>query len=215
MDQHSFLFQAIIFLASAVIFVPLAKRLNLGSVLGYLIAGIVIGPFVLGFVGKEGEDIRHYAEFGVVMMLFVIGLELEPERLWKLRRSILGLGGLQLFITTLCITGFAIIFGTELKPAFALGIILSMSSTAVVLQFLSEKGLMNTTAGQSSFVVLLFQDIAVIPIIAFLPLLATSEMQNIVTESSLTWVHGKAGWLKALIILAVIAGIILAGRLLI
>ena len=215
MDQHSFLFQAIIFLASAVIFVPLAKRLNLGSVLGYLIAGIVIGPFVFGFVGKEGEDIRHYAEFGVVMMLFVIGLELEPERLWKLRRSILGLGGLQLVITTLCITGFAVLFGTALKPAFVLGIILSMSSTAVVLQFLSEKGLMNTTAGQNAFVVLLFQDIAVIPIIALLPLLAASELQNIVTESSLTWVDGKAGWLKAIIVLGVISGVIIAGRLLI
>src|SRR5687767_10319799 len=127
MDQHSFLFQAIIFLASAVIFVPIAKRLNLGSVLGYLIAGIVIGPFVFGFVGKEGESIRHYAEFGVVMMLFVIGLELEPERLWKLRRSILGLGGLQLVITTLCITVFAVLSGMGWKPAVVLGIILSMS----------------------------------------------------------------------------------------
>ena len=215
MNQHSFLFQAIIFLASAVIFVPLAKRLNLGSVLGYLIAGIVIGPFVFGFVGKEGEEIRHYAEFGVVMMLFVIGLELEPERLWKLRRSILGLGGMQLVITTLCITGFAVLFGTALKPALVLGIILSMSSTAVVLQFLSEKGLMNTTAGQNAFVVLLFQDIAVIPIIALLPLLAVSELQNITTESSLTWVEGKAGWLKAIIVLGVISGVIIAGRLLI
>jgi Kef-type K+ transport system membrane component KefB len=168
MNQHSFLFQAIIFLASAVIFVPLAKRLNLGSVLGYLLAGVVIGPFVFGFVGEEGEDIRHYAEFGVVMMLFVIGLELEPERLWKLRRAILGLGGLQLMVTTLCITGFALLSATGWKPAFVLGIILSMSSTAVVLQFLSEKGLLNTTAGQNAFIVLLFQDIAVIPIIALL-----------------------------------------------
>jgi CPA2 family monovalent cation:H+ antiporter-2 len=215
MNQHSFLFQAIIFLASAVIFVPLAKRLNLGSVLGYLLAGIVIGPFVFGFVGKEGEDIRHYAEFGVVMMLFVIGLELEPERLWKLRRSILGLGGLQLVITTLIIAGFAILFGTEWEPALVLGIILSMSSTAVVLQFLSEKGMLNTTAGQSSFVVLLFQDIAVIPIIALLPLFGADELQNIVTGSSLTWVEGKPGWLKAIIVSGVIAGVIITGRLLI
>ena len=215
MNQHSFLFQAVIFLASTVIFVPIAKRLNLGSVLGYLIAGIVIGPFVFGFIGKEGEDIRDFAEFGVVMMLFVIGLELEPERLWKLRKSILGLGGLQLVITTLCITGLAVLFGTELRPAFALGIILSMSSTAVVLQFLTEKGLMNTTAGQNAFVVLLFQDIAVIPIIALLPLLAVSELQNVVTETSLTWVDGKAGWLKAVIVLGVITGVVVAGRLLV
>ena len=215
MNQHSFLFQAIIFLASAVIFVPLAKRLNLGSVLGYLLAGIVIGPFVFGFVGEEGEDIRHYAEFGVVMMLFVIGLELEPERLWKLRRAILGLGGMQLIVTTLCITGFALLSATGWKPALVLGIILSMSSTAVVLQFLSEKGLLNTTAGQNAFIVLLFQDIAVIPIIALLPLLAAGEMQNIVTESSLNWVDGKAGWLKASIVSGVISGVIITGRLLI
>jgi monovalent cation:proton antiporter-2 (CPA2) family protein len=215
MNQHSFLFQAIIFLAAAVIFVPLAKRLNLGSVLGYLIAGIVIGPFVLGFVGKEGEDIRQYAEFGVVMMLFVIGLELEPERLWKLRKSILGLGGLQLLLTTLFITGLAILFGSGWKSSLVLGMILSMSSTAVVLQFLSEKGLMNTTAGQSSFVVLLFQDIAVIPIITLLPLFAANELHNIVAASSLTWVEGKPGWLRVIIVFSTITGIIVAGRIII
>src|SRR5215218_7578375 len=95
MGEHSFLFQALVYLASAVVFVPIAKRLGLGSVLGYLIAGVVIGPFVLGMIGREGEDIMHYAEFGVVMMLFLIGLELEPEVLWKLRKTIVGLGGLQ------------------------------------------------------------------------------------------------------------------------
>ena len=99
MDQNSFLFQAIVFLASAVLFVPLAKRLGLGSVLGYLIAGIVIGPFVLGLVGEEGTDIMHFAEFGVVMMLFLIGLELEPKLLWRLRKAIIGLGSLQVVVS--------------------------------------------------------------------------------------------------------------------
>src|SRR3989337_1645297 len=101
MSQDTFLFQALVYLASAVIFVPIAKRLGLGSVLGYLIAGIIIGPFVLGFIGREGQDIMHFAEFGVVMMLFLIGLELEPQLLWKLRKAILGLGGLQVILTTL------------------------------------------------------------------------------------------------------------------
>jgi Kef-type K+ transport system membrane component KefB len=99
MEQNSFLFQAIVFLASAVLFVPLAKRLGLGSVLGYLIAGIIIGPFVFGLVGEEGQDIMHFAEFGVVMMLFLIGLELEPKLLWRLRKSIIGLGSLQVMVT--------------------------------------------------------------------------------------------------------------------
>src|SRR3989337_1328917 len=106
MDQDS-LFRAMIFLASAVLFVPIAKKLGLGSVLGYLVAGIVIGPAVMGFVGKEGEDIMHFAEFGVVMMLFLIGLELEPELLWKLRKAIIGLGGLQVLLSALSFAGIA------------------------------------------------------------------------------------------------------------
>src|SRR5919112_2997860 len=103
MDQHSFLFQSLIYLAAAVVFVPIAKRIGLGSVLGYLLAGVVIGPFVLGFIGQEGQDIMEFAEFGVVMMLFLIGLELEPELLWKLRKSILGLCGLQVIVSTIAI----------------------------------------------------------------------------------------------------------------
>src|SRR3954453_2662287 len=103
MDQQSFFFQAMIYLAAAVVMVPLAKRLGLGSVLGYLLAGVLIGPALLGFVSNEGEDIMHFAEFGVVMMLFIIGLELEPEKLWKLRKSIIGLGGLQVLLSALLI----------------------------------------------------------------------------------------------------------------
>ena len=100
MDQHSFLFQALIYLAAAVLLVPFSKKLGLGSVLGYLVAGIIIGPAVLRFVGSEGEDIMHFAEFGVVMMLFIIGLELEPRKLWRSRGTIIGLGALQAALTS-------------------------------------------------------------------------------------------------------------------
>src|SRR5688500_10022952 len=138
MDQHKFLFQALVYLAAAVLFVPVAKRIGLGSVLGYLLAGVVIGPFVLGFIGEEGQDIMHFAEFGVVMMLFLIGLELEPQLLWKLRKTILGLGGLQVVVTSIVVGVVAFLFGYSLQQSLVLGMILSLSSTAIVLQTLSE-----------------------------------------------------------------------------
>ncbi|HEX2536603.1 MAG TPA: cation:proton antiporter, partial [Chitinophagaceae bacterium] len=171
--EHDFLFQALVYLAAAVVCVPIAKRLGLGSVLGYLIAGIFIGPYMLGFIGQEGEDLMHYAEFGVVMMLFLIGLELEPALLWRLRRSIIGLGSGQVLGTAAVVTAAGMAFGLPLTQALAIGLITAMSSTAIVMQSLNEKGLMKTGAGQSAFSVLLFQDIAVIPILALLPLLAT------------------------------------------
>ena len=123
MDQHQFLIQAIIFLTVAVIFVPVAKNLGLGSVLGYLLASVVIGPFILGFVGNEGESILHFAEFGVVLMLFLIGLELQPELLWKLRKSILGLGLMQLILTTICIGSLAMAFRMGWEHSLVLGMI--------------------------------------------------------------------------------------------
>jgi monovalent cation:proton antiporter-2 (CPA2) family protein len=215
MDQHQFLFQAIIFLTVAVIFVPVAKKLGLGSVLGYLLAGVVIGPFLLGFVGSEGESILHFAECGVVLMLFLIGLELQPELLWKLRKSILGLGVMQLILTTACVGALALGFGFGWEHALILGMIFSMSSTAIVLQILTEKGLMKTTAGQSAFAVLLFQDIAVIPILAILPLFGKIASGTAGIEHSETWVDGKPGWLQGLIVLGSIAAIIVVGRLLI
>src|SRR4051812_18322832 len=110
MDPHSFQYQALVYLAAAVILVPIAKRIGLGSVLGYLLAGIIIGPFVFGFIGEEGQDIMHFAEFGVVMMLFLIGLELEPDLLWRMRRSIVGLGGLQVVVSALVIGSIALFF---------------------------------------------------------------------------------------------------------
>ena len=204
-----------IFLASAVLFVPIAKKLGLGSVLGYLVAGIVIGPAVMGFVGKEGEDIMHFAEFGVVMMLFLIGLELEPELLWKLRKAILGLGGLQVILTTLVFAGIAMALGMDPKPSLAMGMILSLSSTAIVMQTLTEKGLMKSVSGQSSFAVLLFQDIAVIPMLAIFPLLVPSDSSVHPTGEDHTWLSDLPGWLHTVIVLATITAIIFAGRFLV
>ncbi|WP_380054145.1 cation:proton antiporter [Falsihalocynthiibacter sp. SS001] len=175
--MESFLFQATLYLGIAVIAVPIAVRFKLGSVLGYLLAGIAIGP-LLGIVGPETASLQHFAEFGVVMMLFLIGLELEPRVLWEMRGKLLGLGGLQLVLTTSVITGAGIQFGLPWSQALAVGLILTLSSTALVLQTLNEKKLMQTPGGRASFSVLLAQDIAVIPMLAFLPLLALSSFQN-------------------------------------
>jgi monovalent cation:H+ antiporter-2, CPA2 family len=213
MDQHSFLFQAMVYLAAAVVMVPLAKRLGLGSVLGYLVAGIVIGPAILGFIGEEGQDLMHFAEFGVVMMLFIIGLELEPELLWKLRKPIAGLGGLQVLVTALAVAGIAVLWGLHWKPALALGMILSLSSTAIVLQTLNEKGLMKSAAGQSSFAVLLFQDIAVIPMLALFSLLAIYPADaGTKAADHTTLVSGLPAWGQTLVVLGSVAAIIGLGR---
>jgi CPA2 family monovalent cation:H+ antiporter-2 len=215
MGEHNFLFQALVYLGAAVVFVPIAKQLGLGSVLGYLIAGIIIGPFVLGFIGEEGEDIMHYAEFGVVMMLFLIGLELEPALLWRLRKSIVGLGSLQVIVSALLVAAVAFATGFNWQQALATGLIMAMSSTAIVMQSLKEKGLMRTDAGQSAFSVLLFQDIAVIPILAFFPLLATLAVTATDAAHSTTWVDGQPAWINTLIVLGSVIGIIVAGRLLV
>jgi glutathione-regulated potassium-efflux system ancillary protein KefC/glutathione-regulated potassium-efflux system protein KefB len=138
------------------------EEAGLGSVLGYLLAGVVIGPFVLGAVVESG-DVMHFAEFGVVMMLFVIGLELRPALLWQMRGPILGLGGLQVAGTAIVVGSVAFFSGLDWKPAIAVGLIVAMSSTAIVLQSLGEKGMLKTPGGEASFAVLLFQDIAVIP----------------------------------------------------
>ncbi len=170
--MESFLFQALIYLGAAVIAVPIAARLGLGSVLGYLSAGILIGP-VFGLVGSETQDLQHFAEFGVVMMLFLIGLELEPKALWNMRGRLLGLGGVQVLATVALVAGAAFLLGQPANQALALGMIFSLSSTAIVLQTLNEKQLMQTAGGRSSFSVLLTQDIAVIPMLALLPLLGS------------------------------------------
>jgi len=208
----SILGQAVVYLAAALICVPLAKRLGMGSVLGYLLAGILIGPFCLGFVGNEGEDIMHFAEFGVVMMLFLIGLELEPSHFWKMRSSILGLGSLQLVLTTLALTGGLLLLGLDWRGALAAGLALSMSSTAIVLQSLKEKGLGNSQAGSSSFAVLLFQDIAVIPILALLPFLALQAGAGGIHDAAPALLDGLPVWMKAGSVFFALAAVIIMGR---
>jgi glutathione-regulated potassium-efflux system ancillary protein KefC len=213
MHEGGFFFQAFVYLMAAVISVPIAKRIGLGSVLGYLIAGIVIGPFALGLVGEEGQDVMHFAEFGVVMMLFLIGLELQPALLWRLRAPILGTGGLQVGVTTVLIGGIALAFGQTWQVGLALGMTLSLSSTAIVLQGLNEKGLMKTEGGQSSFSVLLFQDIAVIPMLAIFPLLAVGDVVRHDDGHGSVIAH-LPGWQQGLVVIALVIGIVIIGRVL-
>lgn len=218
--MDGFLFQATIYLMAAVVAVPIAARLGLGSVLGYLLAGIVIGP-VLGLVGNETEDLQHFAEFGVVMMLFIIGLELDPRALWEMRNRLIGLGGAQIVLTALAVMTVAVVW-MPWQTALAVGLIFSLSSTAIVLQTLSEKGLMQTQGGRSAFSVLLTQDIAVIPILAFLPLLAIGASHMIQPDGSIgaaedhghttmSIVEGLPGWGVTLVTLGAVAVVILAG----
>ena len=222
------LFQAFIYLCAAVIAVPIARRLGLGSVLGYLLAGIAIGP-VIGLVGSETREIQHFAEFGVVMMLFLVGLELQPRMLWQMRNRLIGLGGLQVVITVLLIAGAALLMGVYWSVALTIGLIFSLSSTAIVLQTLNEKGLTRTEGGRSSFSVLLFQDIAVIPMLALSPLLVLPELAGGVPEGTITTgghqgevahnedlslVAGLPGWAHALVVLGAVATVLLGGHFL-
>ncbi|WP_394174368.1 monovalent cation:proton antiporter-2 (CPA2) family protein [Thalassotalea litorea] len=211
--------QAFIYLIAAVIAVPLAKKLGLGSVLGYLIAGVIIGP-VTGLVGDETVTIQHFAEFGVVMMLFLVGLELEPKMLWQMRHRLLGLGGLQVVLTSALITLIAMVFIQPWQTALVVGLIFSLSSTAIVLQTFSEKGLTKTQGGQNAFSVLLMQDIAVIPMLAFIPMLAVGDIASAAASmqsatehhQELSLVAGLPNWGYALAILGSILGVIVTGH---
>lgn len=216
MEDSSLLTQAFVYLTAAVISVPIAKRLGFGSVLGYLVAGVIIGPFVFNLVGDQ-TDVMHFAEFGVVMMLFLVGLELRPSRLWHLRGPILGLGGLQVFVTTAAIMAIAMAFELAWSASLAIGMILALSSTAIVLQTLNERGYLQTQAGQSSFSVLLFQDIAFIPMFAILPLLAAPELIGLNESTHQTHGHqiDLTGWQQGLMATAIIVTIILAGHFLV
>ena len=169
--MENFLLQLFIFLAAAAIAVPIAKKLGLGSVLGYLVAGMAIGPFGVSLI-QNVDDVMHFTEFGVVMMLFLVGLELRPSMLWRMRLPILGTGGAQVVLSSIVLSAAALYF-LPWQQALAVGLTLSLSSTAIVLQTLNEKGLMETRGGRSIFSVLLFQDLAVIPMLAGFPLLAT------------------------------------------
>ncbi len=229
-----------LFLIAGVVAVPIASRLGLGSVLGYLIAGIVISP-VLAFLHVDVIAIQHIAEFGVVMMLFLVGLELEPKLLWSMRARLLGLGGGQVGLTTLAVMAVCMVFGQPWTVSLAVGLIFALSSTAIVLQTLNEKGLMKSDGGQSSFQVLLFQDIAVIPMLALIPLLAMPELMDLASAvgehaadaahgevahgdaghaddgdhgSGMSLVAGLPGWQAAIVTLAAIGFVILGGSVL-
>jgi glutathione-regulated potassium-efflux system ancillary protein KefC len=203
--EHGWLHSSLIYLAAAVLAVPLARWLGLGSVIGYLAAGIAIGPWGLKLV-TEAEDILGFAEFGVVLMLFLVGLELEPRRLWALRRPIFGWGTVQLAGSTLLVAALAVLLGVDWRIAIVAGLALAMSSTAIGLAVLNERNLLPTHAGQSVLSVSLFQDISAIPILALLPLLAVAA----------TSAAGAAdpGWLSALKALVAIVAIVFGGRLL-
>ncbi len=219
-----------IFLAAGCVAVPIATRLGLGSVLGYLIAGIAIGPVLAAF-GVDVVSIQHFAEFGVVMMLFLVGLELEPRLLWEMRARLIGLGGLQVGLTTLLVMGAALLLDQEWTIALGVGLVLALSSTAIVLQTLNEKGLMKSDGGSGSFSVLLFQDIAVIPMLALMPLLAMPELMDPAPEAAATdaagghdaghddehggmsLVAGLPGWAQALVTLGAIAVVVVGGAI--
>ncbi len=215
--MNGFIFQAFIYLSAAVVSVLIAKRLGLGSVLGYLIAGILIGP-VLNLVGQETQGLQHFAEFGVVMMLFLVGLELQPKALWDMRAKLVGLGGLQVAVTVGVVTLAAVLLGQSWAIGLSIGFIAALSSTAIVLQTLGEKGLLKSPGGQASFSVLLFQDISVIPMLAIIPLLALpglaarTDHASAAEHASFSLVNGLPGWQVAIVTLLAIAFVVVAGH---
>lgn len=196
--ESDFLQSSAIFLTAAVVAVPLAQRFGLGSVLGYLLAGVAIGPWGLGLI-RDVDAILHFAEFGVVLLLFLIGLELNPKKLWQLRGPILGLGGAQVVLTTAVLAGIANVIGMTWQVSLTIGMGLALSSTAIALRVIEEKGLAGTETGQSGFAVLLFQDVAVIPMLAMLPLLAGNTTGN---------------WQDGLWMLAGVSGLLVGGHFL-
>ena len=218
--MDSVLFLPTLYLLAAVIAVPLAARLGLGSVLGYLSAGMLIG--LMPGIGEETRALQHFAEFGVVMMLFIVGLELAPGVLWDMRHRLIGLGGLQIALSCLALFIGASLLGYPWQTSLAIGLVLSLSSTAIVLQTLTEKGLIQTTGGRSVFSVLLTQDIAVVPLLALIPLLSITGPVAITADGSIaklaqdaahgaTLFEGLPAWGVALATLTVVAAIIAAG----
>lgn len=194
------LHEAIIFLAAAVIAVPIFKRLGLGAVLGYLTAGILIGPAALGLI-SDVDHILHFAELGVVLLLFIIGLELQPSRLWALRRNVFGWGSFQLFMTTALLAAGGMLLGEPPRAAIVVGLVLALSSTAFALQMLAERNELTTRHGRSAFAVLLFQDIAVVPLLAIVPLLGDGGTS------------GGSGWIAFAEGVAVLLAVVFGGRI--
>jgi monovalent cation:proton antiporter-2 (CPA2) family protein len=212
MNAQSIAMEMVAYLAAAVIAVPIAHRLGLGSILGYLLAGVLVGPSVLGWVGHFSSEVMNVSEFGVIMMLFLVGLELEPKKLWRMRGTILGLGGLQVIVTGLALALPAMALGLGFPSALGTGLILSLSSTAVVLPSLQERNLVQTAGGRAAFGVLLSQDIAVIPILALLPFLAAGRLHLDAPHFPSDPLAALAPSQRTLLIVASVLAIILAGR---
>ena len=208
--SDSVLAMAFVYLLAAVICVPVAKRLGLGAVLGYLVGGVLIGPYVFGVVGHAHHGIGHFAEFGVVMMLFLVGLELRPSLLWQMRKPIFGLGGAQVLGTASIVCLVALALGVHWKPAIAVGLIFASSSTAIVLSTLAERNLLKTQGGQAAFSVLLFQDIAVIPILAVFPVLAMAAPDPATIAA--TDDAARPAWQSGLMLVGAVAGVVASGR---
>ncbi|MEP0073486.1 MAG: cation:proton antiporter, partial [Marinomonas sp.] len=215
---------AFIFLVAGVISVPIASRLGLGSVLGYLLAGIIISP-LLTLLNVDIDSLQHVAELGVVLMLFLVGLELNPKKLWDLKSKLIGLGGGQVGLTAILVMGVGIMLDYEWRTSLAVGLVLALSSTAIVIQTLTEKGLMKSDGGQSSFAVLLAQDIIVIPVLAFIPLLATPELIEALSQSTelstasthsetLSFLADLEAWQVTLVTIGAIAIVVLGGHFL-
>jgi glutathione-regulated potassium-efflux system protein KefB len=200
-DDHTFLLYAVIFLAATVFMVPLSKRARLGAVLGYLIAGVVIGPQVLGLVA-DPELVLTFSEIGVVMLLFLLGLELSPQRLWVMRRLLFGLGATQMGLVTALFAAAGLALGLPLAAALIAGFGLALSSTAFGVQILSERSELTADHGRATFGVFLFQDLVAVPVLALIPLLAAGE----VVESS------RPAWLSVVIVLGSILAVVIAGR---
>ncbi|HEX4505317.1 MAG TPA: monovalent cation:proton antiporter-2 (CPA2) family protein [Alphaproteobacteria bacterium] len=208
--MDSALLQVFVYLAFAVVAVPVATRLGLGSVLGYLVAGAVAGPYALNLVGNT-QAVGNIAQFGVVILLFLIGLEVRPALLWQLRTVIGGFGASQLVATGLVLAGAAIVLGQPWKSGLVIGFVLAMSSTAIVLQMLDEKGLRQRAVGRSAFGVLLFQDLAVIPLLALLPLAAMSDAVPGAAASD-GFLAGQPSWVKVLASFGAVLGVVVGGR---
>ncbi|MEP0560215.1 MAG: cation:proton antiporter, partial [Qipengyuania citrea] len=212
-----FLILAFLILIAGVLAVPLATRIGLGSVLGYLLAGMAISP-LLAALSVDVEALQVFAEFGVVMMLFIIGLEMEPRRLWAMRGKLTWLGGGQVLLTTFALTGIALLADQRWQTALAVGMVLALSSTAIIVQTLTEKGLLRTEGGEASFSVLLVQDVAVIPILALVPLLALPELAGAAADHTGGGAHGgidftahMSGWLAAGTRIGAVAAVIAIG----
>jgi glutathione-regulated potassium-efflux system ancillary protein KefC/glutathione-regulated potassium-efflux system protein KefB len=208
--MSSLLLAALVYLAAGVISVPIAKRLGLGSVLGYLIAGVVVGPYALNLAGDPAQ-VQGFAEFGVVILLFLIGLEVRPALLWRMKTAIFGLGAAQMLGAAGLLAAAAAALGLDWRTALAVGLILAMSSTAIVLQTLDEKGLRQGPVGEAAFGVLLFQDLSVIPLFAFLPLLARGGGGGAAPVDH-NMLAGLPGWGQAVAVMAAVSVVVVGGR---